>query len=96
MVFDRFRRRSWFDLLLMVNFPYESVSGLFLFATQITTSGVLLNHIPKYLFLELPGEKNPSSKAWPAETKVVLLPSLMDWVEVMVSVAVVNWMKMES
>ena len=60
--------------------------GLFLFATHTTVWGVFLYHIPKYLFLELPGEKKPTSKLWPEETKVS--PSLMDWSILMESAAI--------
>lgn len=49
---------------------------LFLFATQTTASGVVLYHIPTYLFLELPGEKKPNLKLCPEETKVC--PSEID------------------
>ena len=60
--------------------------GLFLFAAHTTVLGVLLYHIPKYLFLELPGEKKPSSKLWPEETKVS--PLLIDWSILMESPAI--------
>lgn len=83
----RLRRRR-LPLLVMVNWLSESVSGLFLFATQTTASGVVLYHIPRYLFLELPGEKKPSSKFCLEETKVC--PSEIDCVGVMVSTAAVQ------
>ena len=78
-------RRTRLPLLLMVSCPYESVSGLFLFATHITALGAVLYHIPKYLLLDFPGEKKPNSKVWPEESSV--LPSVMDCVRVMKSAA---------
>ena len=82
-------RRTRFPFSPMANSPNESLSGLFLFATHTTTSGVMiLYHIPMYLFLELTGEKKPSSKVWPEDTKVV--PSLIDWIDVIESSEKVN------
>ncbi|KAK2975761.1 hypothetical protein RJ640_022200, partial [Escallonia rubra] len=54
-----------------VNTPEASTSGASLFATQTTVlTGIFLYQIPTYLFFELPGLKNPSSKLPPADTKV--------------------------
>ncbi|MBA0803927.1 hypothetical protein Gohar_014087 [Gossypium harknessii] len=50
--------------------------GLFLLATQTTAPGLFLYHIPKYLFLDFPGEKKPSSKVSNDDTSVS--PSLID------------------
>ena len=70
----------------MVKTPYKSAIGLFLFATHTTVRGVFLYHIPKYLFLELSGEKKPSSKLWLEETKNS--PSHMGWSILMESAAI--------
>ena len=50
-------------------------------------------HIPKYWFLELPGEKKSSSNLWPVETKVS--PSTRDWFGPKVSLAMENYNKIE-
>ncbi|XVE80246.1 hypothetical protein DITRI_Ditri14bG0124300 [Diplodiscus trichospermus] len=50
--------------------------------------------MPRYLFLELPGLKNPSSKLPPAETSVSL--SFMDCPGVRVSIAKVLLIKKRS
>ncbi|KAK2984740.1 hypothetical protein RJ640_004565 [Escallonia rubra] len=58
-----------------------------------TVSGIVLYHIPKYLFLELPGEKKPSSNFWPKETSVC--PSVSDWFEASVYAAMEKFKKVE-
>ncbi|KAK2976690.1 hypothetical protein RJ640_013946 [Escallonia rubra] len=65
-------------LLMSFNSPEISVRGVSLLATQTTvlTGSVSLYQIPMYLFLELPGLKNPISKLLPEETMVS--PSLID------------------
>ncbi|KAK2969387.1 hypothetical protein RJ640_001302 [Escallonia rubra] len=65
-------------LLTSFNLPDMSVRGVFLLATQTTviTGSVSLYQIPMYLFLELPGLKNPISKLPPEET--IVSPSLID------------------
>ncbi|KAG4213681.1 hypothetical protein ERO13_A01G071066v2 [Gossypium hirsutum] len=52
--------------------PVESFIGFTLFATQTTVCmGIFLYQIPKWRFLELPGEKKPNSKRPSLETKVM-------------------------
>lgn len=80
-------------MLLIVKTPFESLIGLFLFATHTTVSGFFTYHIPKYLFLELPGEKKPSSNFWLVETKVS--PSLRDLFGPKVSAPMENFKKAE-
>lgn len=53
-----------------VKAPWESGSGVSLFATHTTISGNFLYHSPKYHALELGGAKSPSSNLWLEETKV--------------------------
>ena len=55
--------------------PEVPVSGLSRLATQTTASVDAENHIPTYLLMGTPGEKNPRVKAPPAETSV--WPSVM-------------------
>ncbi|KAM3749534.1 hypothetical protein ACB098_05G192900 [Castanea mollissima] len=57
--------------------PESPVIELFLLAIQTTVGGMFLYLMPKYLLLELPGLKNPSSKRCPDDTKV--WPSLSTW-----------------
>ncbi|KAK2971018.1 hypothetical protein RJ640_025792 [Escallonia rubra] len=72
---------------LTVKTPYECDTGLSRFATHTGVSGKLLYHIPKYrLLLEPLGEKKPSSKLWPEDTKV--WPSVRVSLKLMVSAAV--------
>jgi hypothetical protein len=66
-----------------VKAPYESVSGFSLLATHTIIRGKFLYHIPRYRFLESPGEKKPNSNLWPEETKVS--PLMMDCIEAMIS-----------
>lgn len=47
----------------------EAVMGFCRFATQTTTSGVAVYHIPKNLEVELAGEKNPNWNVWDGEDK---------------------------
>lgn len=67
--------RSRLPFLDRVRAPVEVVIGFCLFATQTTTSGVALYHIPKNLAVEveveldLAGVKNPSSKIWAGEDR---------------------------
>ncbi|KAI9385196.1 hypothetical protein POPTR_011G035913v4 [Populus trichocarpa] len=52
--------------------------GSFLLATHTTVcSGILWYQIPRYLLLELPGQKNPSAKLFPLEIR--RSPSLTVW-----------------
>ncbi|KAL1567083.1 hypothetical protein AAHA92_02603 [Salvia divinorum] len=55
-------RNSTIDIIK--DAAWLAVMGWFLFATQATTSGVLVYHIPKNLFEDFPGEKKPISKTW--------------------------------
>ncbi|KAK3424079.1 hypothetical protein EUGRSUZ_F00851 [Eucalyptus grandis] len=75
MLFDRLRTTRFLSSL-NVRTQFKSLSGLFRLATQTTFSGLNLYHIPKYLYWEFSGVKNPSSKLWPEETN--LSPFLMD------------------
>ncbi|KAK2971020.1 hypothetical protein RJ640_025794 [Escallonia rubra] len=72
---------------LTVKTPYECDTGHSRFATHTGVSGKLLYHIPKYRLLFEPlGEKKPSSKLWPEDTKV--WPSVRVSLKLMVSAAV--------
>lgn len=55
--------------------PWEFLaSGFSLLATRITVcSEIVLYHMPRYLFVELPGLKKPNAKFPPAEVKVWLM-----------------------
>ncbi|KAK2976829.1 hypothetical protein RJ640_014613 [Escallonia rubra] len=71
---------------LTIKTPYECDTGLSRFATHTGVSGKLLYHIPKYrLLLEPLGEKKPSSKLWPEDTKV--WPSVKVSLKLIVSAA---------
>lgn len=61
--------RTRLPFLDIVRVPVRPMIGFCLFATQMTTSGVALYHIPKNLAVELAGEKNPSSKIWAGEAR---------------------------
>ncbi|MBA0803925.1 hypothetical protein Gohar_014085 [Gossypium harknessii] len=69
-------KRTRFPVSLKVKTPFRSAMGLFLFATQTTAPGLFLYHIPKYLFLDFPGEKKPSSKV--SNDEISVSPSLID------------------
>jgi hypothetical protein len=60
--------------------------GLSLLATQTTVRGRFLYQIPKKVFLELSGMKNPSSNLWPEDTNV--WPSMRTWFGLKVSTAI--------
>nr|GMD83153.1 Copia protein [Ipomoea batatas] len=56
--------------------------GFSLFAThRIERAGTFLYHSPTYIFLELPGLKNPNSNIPPAETRLWFTESRWDWVK---------------
>ena len=54
---------------------FKSKNSFISIKTHTTAPGIFLYHIPRNLFIELPGEKKPSSKLWDEETNVS--PSLM-------------------
>lgn len=69
-----------------VNFKTPDLlgTGVSLFATQTTVFvGIFLYHMPMYLFIEIPGLKNPISKSPLEETMV--FPSFNGIAEVIVS-----------
>ncbi|KAK2984743.1 hypothetical protein RJ640_004568 [Escallonia rubra] len=72
-------RRTRLPLLLIARTPFESVIGFTLFAVHTKICGNFLYHIPRYRLLEPFGEKKPSSKLWPGDTKTS--PSARDWFE---------------
>ena len=56
--------------------PEEPSMELSLFAIQTTVWGDTENQMPRYFFVEPPGEKNPRTNRWLGETRVS--PSLRD------------------